>query len=151
MDLYSTYLWVQYGKNITNINVSFPTIYCSIHILCNHRSLSNTTGMLFFSSYIFFTKNQTNLECYILFSIDFQNTHLSRQRLYIIRVSREYWIIYRGTGFLAVVWFGSLPTPSPPLLSVTSTGAHRKTEKKRQLADRRGWRGWERSHITRRR
>ncbi len=26
-------------------------------------------------------------------------------------VSREYWMIYRGTGFLAVVWFGSSPTP----------------------------------------
>ncbi len=24
--------------------------------------------------------------------------------------AREYWMIYRGTGFLAVVWFGSSPT-----------------------------------------
>ncbi len=29
---------------------------------------------------------------------------------------REYWIIYWGPGFLAVVWFGSFPTPSPPSL-----------------------------------
>ncbi len=28
---------------------------------------------------------------------------------------REYWIIYRGPGFLAVVWYGSFPTPIPPL------------------------------------
>ncbi len=27
---------------------------------------------------------------------------------------REYWTIYRGRGFLAVVWFGSTPTLSPP-------------------------------------
>ncbi len=26
---------------------------------------------------------------------------------------REYWMIYRGTGFLAVAWFGSSPTLSP--------------------------------------
>jgi hypothetical protein len=25
--------------------------------------------------------------------------------------SREYWMIYRGPGFLAVAWFGSSPTP----------------------------------------
>jgi hypothetical protein len=31
------------------------------------------------------------------------------------RVSlREYWIIYRGPALLAVVWFGSFPTTSPP-------------------------------------
>ncbi len=30
------------------------------------------------------------------------------------RYNREYWIIYRGPGFLAVVWFGSFPTTSPP-------------------------------------
>jgi hypothetical protein len=26
---------------------------------------------------------------------------------------REYWILYRGPGFLASVWLGSTPTPSP--------------------------------------
>ncbi len=26
---------------------------------------------------------------------------------------REYWMIYRGPGFIAVVWFGSSPNPSP--------------------------------------
>jgi hypothetical protein len=26
----------------------------------------------------------------------------------------EYWISYRRPGFLAAVWFGSSPTPSPP-------------------------------------
>ncbi len=28
-------------------------------------------------------------------------------------VGREYWVIYRGPGFLAVLWFGSSPTPFP--------------------------------------
>jgi hypothetical protein len=46
---------------------------------------------------------------------------------------REYWVIYRGPGFLAVVWFGSLPTPFP-LLSVYKlvrrrTGRLRKRDK----------------------
>jgi hypothetical protein len=30
-------------------------------------------------------------------------------------------MIYRGTGFLAAVWFGSSATPSPPLPSLSST------------------------------
>ncbi len=31
-------------------------------------------------------------------------------------LSREYWVIQRGPGFLAVVWFGSSsPSPSPPV------------------------------------
>ncbi len=53
---------------------------------------------------------------------------------------REYWMIYRGPGFLAVVWFGSshnLPL-LPSLKALTAT--HRKTEIERRLADRR--RGW---------
>ncbi len=33
--------------------------------------------------------------------------------------SREYWMIYRGPGFLAVGWFGSSPTPSPPMQSAS--------------------------------
>ncbi len=28
-------------------------------------------------------------------------------------MNRVYWMIYRGPGFLAVVWFGSSPTPPP--------------------------------------
>ncbi len=28
----------------------------------------------------------------------------------------KYWVIYRGPGFLAVVWFGSSPAPLPPAL-----------------------------------
>ncbi len=45
---------------------------------------------------------------------------------------REYWMIYGGPGFLAVVWFGSTP-PSP------LSNLDRKTEKERQLAEERGW------------
>ncbi len=29
--------------------------------------------------------------------------------------SREYWMFYWGPGFLAAVWFGSSPTPPPPV------------------------------------
>ncbi len=52
-----------------------------------------------------------------------------------------YWKIYRGPGFLAIVWFdSSSPHPFSPLLVSKLYGRHqcRKTEKERQLADRRG-------------
>jgi hypothetical protein len=48
----------------------------------------------------------------------------------------EYWMIYKGPGFLAIIWFGSSPTPSE--------ATHRKTEKERQLADG----GEEPNHAT---
>ncbi len=35
---------------------------------------------------------------------------------------REYWMVFRGPGFLAVKWLSSSPTPFPPLPSVRSTG-----------------------------
>jgi hypothetical protein len=45
----------------------------------------------------------------------------------------------RGLGFLAVGWFGSMPTPYPPLSRQYARPAtHRKTEKERQPADARG-------------
>ncbi len=51
----------------------------------------------------------------------------------------EYWMIYRGAGFLAIVWFGSKHTPPP----VCSTATHRKFENERQAADGRGgWAWW---------
>ncbi len=49
-------------------------------------------------------------------------------------------MIYRGPGFLAVVWFGSSPTPSPLSRQQARLATHRKTEKKRQLDDGRGGR-----------
>ncbi len=36
-----------------------------------------------------------------------------------IHTGREYWMIHRGTGFLAVVWFGFSPTHSPLLPPLT--------------------------------
>jgi hypothetical protein len=41
-------------------------------------------------------------------------------------------MIYRGSGFLAVVWFGSSTTPSPPPV-IMSTGYTQETEKERQV------------------
>ncbi len=34
--------------------------------------------------------------------------------------NREYWMIYRWPGFLAVIWFGSTPSPSPSPVSKLS-------------------------------
>ncbi len=57
--------------------------------------------------------------------------------------SKEYWMIYRGPGFLSVVWFGSSPHPlNPPPTSPVSKLDWRHTgrlKKERQLAD--GWGG----------
>ncbi len=36
--------------------------------------------------------------------------------------TRQYWMIYRGPGFLAVLWFGSPPNPSNLPLPTSSTG-----------------------------
>jgi len=53
--------------------------------------------------------------------------------------SREYWLIYRGPGFLAVVCFGSSPPPLPPscqqLVSLS------------QSSEISAGRGWARSQI----
>jgi hypothetical protein len=40
------------------------------------------------------------------------------------RIIRKYLVIYGGPCFLAVVWFGSTPTPTPTLPSVRSTSEH---------------------------
>jgi hypothetical protein len=68
--------------------------------------------------------------------------------------TREYWIIYRGPGFFAVVRIGSTPTPSPPPLpsasclsfSVFLFVAGRAYKRERGG----GYRGWGRSQIMRR-
>jgi len=54
-------------------------------------------------------------------------------------VTRECWMIYRGPGFLAVVWFGSsCPFPPSPVSKLD-----------RRHTRRRGGRGWARSRIIR--
>ncbi len=55
---------------------------------------------------------------------------------------REYWMIYRGPSFLAVVWFRSSPTPLLPSQSSCVSSV--------ELTDMRGeGRGWARSQIIR--
>ncbi len=63
--------------------------------------------------------------------------------------TREYWIIYRGPGFLVVVWFDYCATPFSSKSSTNRghIGSMRKREK--QLADGRGGREWGRSQIIR--
>ncbi len=77
-----------------------------------------------------------DLRCFLYWV--YASVVLGRQKLRISE-TRDYWIIYRGPGFLAVLWFGSSPTPSPvSLLYRRHTGA----EIERQFTDgRRGWEG----------
>ncbi len=60
------------------------------------------------------------------------------------------WMIYRGPGFLPVVWFCSSLTLSPPLPSVRSSGDTQEELRKRDnlLMGEEG-RGWARSRIIR--
>jgi hypothetical protein len=61
---------------------------------------------------------------------------------------REYWSIYRGQGFPAVVGFGSSLTPSPGLPSVTSTGDREEAREREDiLMTGEGERGWGRRQI----
>jgi hypothetical protein len=55
-------------------------------------------------------------------------------------------MIYRGPGFLAVVWFGSSPTPSPvsKFLSLSHLPVCRQSS---FLTGEESWRGWARSQI----
>ncbi len=60
---------------------------------------------------------------------------------------REYWIIYRGPGFLRVLWFGSSPTPSSNLSRQNAQpGTNRKTEKERHMLTVEGRVGEEPNH-----
>ncbi len=69
------------------------------------------------SSWLHFLFFQSNPQSYLFssfffcssFCLDFPYPH-TNSLLY-----REYWIIYRGPSFLAVVWFGSSPIPYTPL------------------------------------
>jgi hypothetical protein len=54
---------------------------------------------------------------------------------------REYWMICRGPGFLAVVWFGSSPTSPFLLPSVISTGGAQKEWERETTAGVKGGRG----------
>ncbi len=65
--------------------------------------------------------------------------------------TREYWMIYRGPGFLAGVWFRSSPTPSPPLPSVSSTGDPEEDWEREKTCWRERSEEWGRSQIIRRR
>ncbi len=67
------------------------------------------------------------------------------QQVFLYARCRELWMIYRGPGFLDVVYFRSSPTSFPDQQARTVT--HRKTEKKRQLADGIGGGGWWTSHL----
>ncbi len=61
-----------------------------------------------------------------------------------VYLSIEDWIIYRGPGFLPVVWFGSTLTPSPLSPQKAHTGRLRKRGK---LLTGEGVRGWAWSRI----
>ncbi len=72
------------------------------------------------------------------------------QKTSLIAVGREYWMIYRRPGFLAVVWFGP-PRPSSPFLLLSRQEArpatHGKTCWREWGGEGRGW--WGRNRFVR--
>ncbi len=62
----------------------------------------------------------------------------------IVKTS-EYWMIYRGPGFLAVIWFGSSPTDLPhlPSASCPSFSVFLHVCRRSSLLTWEGGRGWE--------
>ncbi len=50
-------------------------------------------------------------------------------------------MIYKGLGFLVVVWFVTSPTPYPLSRKEARPATHRKPEKETQLDDERGVEG----------
>ncbi len=60
--------------------------------------------------------------------------------------NREYWMVYGGLNFLAVVWYGSWSTPPPQ--SKSSTGDTQE-DREGELYEGEGWRGWARSQFIR--
>ncbi len=69
--------------------------------------------------------------------------HINKSDLMIL--SREYWMIYLGPGFLAVVWFGFSLTPSPLFRQLVSSPFSQSSWTS-LLTGGRG-RGWGRSQI----
>ncbi len=69
------------------------------------------------------------------------------------RCPREYWRIYRGSGFLAVVWLGSSPPSPPPPVSKLDRRHTARPRKRDNLltGEGRGGVGEERNHKTARR
>jgi hypothetical protein len=68
--------------------------------------------------------------CTVLYKAISKREHFSFESRSIQRKPDFHWFltIYRGPGFLAVVWFGSSFTPSPPPPSESSTGDWRGLE-----------------------
>jgi hypothetical protein len=58
----------------------------------------------------------------------------------VLRVPpREDWMIYRGPGFLAVIWFGSMPCPFPPQKSASCLSFSGFCVSPVKLTDGKGW------------
>jgi hypothetical protein len=68
-----------------------------------------------------------------------------------IHRTREYWMIYRWPVFLAVVWFGSSLTPSPPAVSKLSLFLSLPVCRRLSIITGEGGGRWGRSQIIRRR
>ncbi len=68
----------------------------------------------------------------------------ARSGMPCLHTTREQLVDYKEPGFLAVVWFGSFPLPSPLLPSASSTGDTGRLRKRDNFLT-----GWGRSQIIR--
>ncbi len=94
-------------------------VFCS---LSEYPFRFYVSGLPSFNVLVSSNKHHSTLDLRCFLYWVYASVVLGRQKLRISE-TRDYWIIYRGPGFLAVLWFGSSPTPSnPPLPSVCWTG-----------------------------
>ncbi len=139
---------------------SFFALFCPrrLTLSCSVRKRPDNTSWFcsFFPNISRFTLKKTRFlhqDCYSM--LEDQNSLASSSMRWTHRgwggggwlwqkdSNREYYMIYRGPGFLVVVWFGSSPTPSPlSRQQVRPAATHRKTKKERQLGDGREGVGW---------
>ncbi len=112
--------------------VKFITDCISVHRV-NWRPLSQihiyTTSLIYLPPSSFHQLRHTHGQMLLLWGFFTDLTlafaqHSSSSEisgLPIILLLREYWMLHRGPGILAIVWFGSSPSLPPPFPSVSST------------------------------
>jgi len=93
----------QLTASITNWSKKFASCTCSLYSFIASVHL-----------FTLFKEKVSEVSDFLHMSYDIICWNI-KQILYIA-LAREYWMIYRGLGFLAVVWFWLLSHPPPPPL-----------------------------------
>ncbi len=100
-----------------------------IHICANRCKLLDISRQAQVFSYLLTSSSICAQENTLFMTVENQTNAGSYSETYSWCTTREYWIIYRGPGFIEVAWFGSSSTPP---VSKLEPATNRKNEKERQ-------------------